>query len=309
MQGYMFGELRQPLVVAYGLGVDSTAVLVGMKARGVRPDLILHADTGGEKLETVAYLPVINEWLRAQGWPEVVVVRYVPQDFKHWPPYYTLEENCLTNGTLPSISFNFRFKSCSQKWKAAPQHKYLTSWAPAVEWWNAGGKVRKVIGYDAGAGDRKRLTYACNGEVEDERYEYWYPLTEWGWDRERCKAEIAAAGLPVPVKSSCYFCAAMHPEEVEALPADKLRGIVRLEARAKPRFVSITGLWGKGTKAKSGSITEYIKTRGRLPVAEIERIQQDTPGELIAYQQGYANRQPVPAFGKFLKTQMEEKVS
>jgi len=199
------------------MGVDSTAVLVEFARRGIRPDLILFADACGEKRETYAYQPVINEYLRLKSFPEVTVVRYVPQNFKNWPPYYTLEQNCLTNGMLPSISFGFQFKSCSQKWKAAPQHKYLQSWAPGVEWWAAGGRVKKVIGYDAGPKDRKRATYACNGELEDDRYEYWYRLVEWGWDRKRCAREIGNEGLPIPPKSSCYFCAAMQPWEVDAL--------------------------------------------------------------------------------------------
>ena len=36
-----------PLVVAYGMGVDSTAMPVGLHQRGIRPDLILSA---GKKL-------------------------------------------------------------------------------------------------------------------------------------------------------------------------------------------------------------------------------------------------------------------
>jgi 3'-phosphoadenosine 5'-phosphosulfate sulfotransferase (PAPS reductase)/FAD synthetase len=52
-----------PLVVAYGLGVDSTAMLVELARRHIQPDLILFADTGGEKPETYAYLPVIQEIL------------------------------------------------------------------------------------------------------------------------------------------------------------------------------------------------------------------------------------------------------
>ncbi len=35
-----------PLVVAYGMGVDSTAMLVGMAARGERPDLVVFAEHG-----------------------------------------------------------------------------------------------------------------------------------------------------------------------------------------------------------------------------------------------------------------------
>ena len=44
------------LVVAYGLGMDSTAMLIEFPPRGIRPDLILFADTGCEKPETYLYL-------------------------------------------------------------------------------------------------------------------------------------------------------------------------------------------------------------------------------------------------------------
>ena len=49
-----------PIVVAHGAGVDSTAMLMGLRDRRVRLDLILFADTGSEKPETTAYLPVIQ---------------------------------------------------------------------------------------------------------------------------------------------------------------------------------------------------------------------------------------------------------
>lgn len=41
-----------PCIVCYGGGVDSTAMLTAMKREGVTPDLILFADTGGEKPST-----------------------------------------------------------------------------------------------------------------------------------------------------------------------------------------------------------------------------------------------------------------
>ena len=47
--------------------------------RGVRPDLILFADVGRDKvLETYLYAPIIREWLRDVGFPEFEVVRYRP---------------------------------------------------------------------------------------------------------------------------------------------------------------------------------------------------------------------------------------
>ena len=76
-----------PLVVAYGLGVDSTAMLVEFAHRGICPDLILFADTGGEKPETYAYLPTIQEFLSQVGFPAVTTVRYQPRR----AAYHTLE--------------------------------------------------------------------------------------------------------------------------------------------------------------------------------------------------------------------------
>jgi len=222
----------QPLIVAYGLGVDSTAALVEMQKRNIRPDAILFADTGDEKQETYDYLPVINAWLQSVGFPQVTVVRYQPKDFKNWPPYATLGENCLTNGTLPSLAFGF--KSCSLKWKVIPQNKWAESWPMALDCWQSGGKVRKMIGYDCSPKDRKRYAHAKG--LEDDRYEYWYPLIEWGLDREACKAVIRAAGLPVPPKSACKFCPATQPEELQQHRKEYLRYIVIMEARAKPRL-------------------------------------------------------------------------
>lgn len=230
--------VRQPVVVANGVGVDSMALFIYMKRTGWRPDLILHADPGSEFPQTYDYIPVMNRALASWGFPTITVVRYVPSNFKHWPPYYTLEENCFTNGTLPSLAFGF--KSCSQKWKVAPQNKYCESWPPAIECWQQGGRVLKLIGYDAGPKDQRRCNHV--GDPQDPRYEYRHPLTELGWDRKRCIAEIEKEGWPVPHKSSCFFCPSIQPKEVEELPANLLRRIVLMEARAKPRLHKIEGL-------------------------------------------------------------------
>ena len=90
-----------PLVVAYGLGVDSTAMLIEFARRRIRPDLILFADTGGEKPETYQYLKVIRPFLTRVDFPDVIVVRYQPQR----TVYRTLEEQCLHTGTLPSLAY------------------------------------------------------------------------------------------------------------------------------------------------------------------------------------------------------------
>ena len=76
----------------------------------VVPDLILFADTGGEKPETYRYMPVIQAYLKKVKFPPVVTVRYEPKI----APYRTLDGQCLHTGTLPSLAYGG--KSCSLKW-------------------------------------------------------------------------------------------------------------------------------------------------------------------------------------------------
>jgi hypothetical protein len=267
-----------PLCVACGLGVDSVALLVGLWRRGIRPALITFADVGNEHPETYAYLPVLNAWLRSVGFPEVTVVR---RPATKAAPYRTLEENCLANATLTSLAFGG--KGCSLKWKTAPQNAYRARWAPARAAWGRGDHCIVAIGYDAGPKDARRSSLA-----NDARYQYWYPLRDWGWDREECKRQIAAAGLAVPRKSACFFCPSTKVEELAALVdehpelADR---IVAIEAAAAPRqaerraqgLSAIEGLWRGGCKGTRGSVarpaamTTFINERraGRaLPVLQ-----------------------------------------
>ncbi len=255
-----------PLVIAYGCGVDSTAMLVGLHARGIRPDLILMADTGGERPETYAYLPLIQAWLAKVGFPPVTVVKYVPKRFKNGF-YDTLEGNCLVNETLPSLAFGR--KSCSLKWKRAPQDKYVAKWLPARETWLRGAKVLKAIGYDNGKADGRRAWKM----TDDAKYNYWYPLRAWGWDRDECKRQIAAAGLPVPAKSACFFCPASKPEEIDELATqhpELAARIVEMERRAAPHLTTVQGLWRTATKKKPGSMTEYL-AKYHLPLIQPAR--------------------------------------
>jgi hypothetical protein len=265
---------RPPVMVADGMGVDSTAMLVGLRRLGVVPDAILHADTGDEHPETVAYRDYRRAWLRSVGFPDLIIVRRAPsKPGKFGLSYRTLGENCLVNHTLPSLAFGR--KACSKKWKIAPQNKWTRQWAPARAAWARGQKVVKLIGYDAGPKDARR----SHNLRSDKRYDFVYPLREWGWDRERAIAEIAAAGVRVPRKSACIYCPASQPYEIAELVRDHPEladYIVRIEDTARPYLRKIEGLWRRSTRTKTGSMSAFIRALRSDP-RRLERALQGLP--------------------------------
>lgn len=230
---------RAPLFVSYGMGVDSTAVLAGLHQRGLRPDLILFADPGGEMPETYAYLEIIQAWCKRVGFPEIEVVRYVPQT----APYTTLEGMCLANDSLPALSYNQH--QCALRFKRDVLNKFLKAWEPGQLAIMQGHKIAKVIGYDDGPRDRVRAAKAIRHQAQmraqivpggkgmrqdgsAELASHWEAahceitplLQEWGLTREDLPALIESVGLPVPPKSSCFFCPARKLTEVLELKRD-----------------------------------------------------------------------------------------
>jgi len=308
------------------VGLDSTALLVEFVNRteagdpDCRPDAILFADTGGEKSWTLDFLPTMNRYLEAHSFPAVTVVRYRVKDFQRryknvpiggwYPPYSSLEENCLSNGTLPSIAFGFQRRSCSQKWKQTPQNEWMKAFPLALSAWTRGERVVKAIGFDASPQDKKRCTYGEDHNKDQKKYEYWYPLVEWSYDRAKCAEIVRAAGLaapgfehaeePVP-KSACFFCPASQPEEILALPKPYLRRIVVMEARAKPRLLKIEGLWCKTSKKRPGSMTQFIIDKGLLPPEEVERLQKEVPQELMDRYAAHNRGEPIISWEQFFQ--------
>jgi len=271
-----------PIIVSYGMGVDSTAMLVAMKTAGIIPAAILFADVGNEHPETYQYRPIIDAWLLKVGFPSITVVRYRPMRFKHGR-YSTLYGNCIRNKTLPGISFGR--KSCSMKWKGQPMDKWVKQNFPNQE-------TQRLIGYDASAKDRKR----CGGvlETEHSNFKWLYPLAFLNWNREQCIEAIAAEGLPVPRKSACFFCGASSMNEVQKLAAEYpnlAKLAIAMEDNALPNLTVIKGLWGrevKGTRnpaaKRPGNWREFIHNSSATVV-----FSQNLPSQLNGNEIGSIN--------------------
>jgi hypothetical protein len=184
--------------------------------------------------------------------------------------YTTLEGNCLTNETLPSLAFGM--KSCSIKWKQVPQDQYLQGAAsgpnarpPHPLWVRtqlAGERIVTLIGYDCGKADRRRSVAL---KERDADFDYVYPLQLIGWDRQSCIAAIVAAlGMGMlPIKSACFFCPASKHWELYWLAAHHpslLERALHMERRA------LTGRHSRFDAVQFGSTwDELVRNADRFP--------------------------------------------
>lgn len=224
-------------IVSFGGGTNSAAMLIGMYQRGIPVDLITFADTGGERPHTCRFIETFNAWLEGHGLPRIVTVFYTNRDGERM----TLEAESLKSHTLPSIAYGF--KKCSLKHKASTQEKYCNHDPRCQAEWAAGRKVHKFIGYDAG--ETRRVQHAAPADALNSKYEFHYPLFEWGWTRDDCKRIIVEAGLPAPGKSSCFFCPSMKKAEIvelwEQYP-DLWERALAIERNAAPTLKTVKGL-------------------------------------------------------------------
>lgn len=195
-------------VVSFGGGTNSAAVIIGMHKKQIPIDLIVFSDTGGEKPHTYQFIETFNDWLESHGYPRITKVQKV---YKGNP--FTLEEFCLKNRKFPSVAYGYG--QCAFEFKIEPFEKYCNNNERCKVIWRRGGKVNRYIGYDAG--EQRRINKNKAKYDADKKYQYHFPLMKWGWDRAKCIAAIKGAGLPLPGKSSCFFCPNIGNDDIQAL--------------------------------------------------------------------------------------------
>lgn len=238
---------RGLIVISYGGGVDSTAMILALLDMGVIPNLIIFADTSAEKPETYSYIRYFSDWLMEHYGIRITICRYQPTT----APYDDLPGELEHNGTLPGAALGPA--SCSIKWKqdailhwmkgvpARGRRPASAGWKPALDAWAAGEKIWKLIGLDAGSKDRKRSHH-----IGDDRHNNVYLLRELGMDRLDSANLILSHGLRLPIKSACWHCNANKPEELRYIHhhhPELFRRALRIETNALPKLKSSEGFW------------------------------------------------------------------
>lgn len=232
------GAEKLPIILSFGAGVDSTAILVEFWKRDIRPDHIVFADTGGERPDIYSHIKRVDAWLKKVDFPPVTVVRKRMKDGS----IGNLEEECIRQKTLPSLAFGR--KKCSLKFKIGPIDAHLKKLKL--------GRCVRVIGYGTGELDRalsglesasKRIaeTIAKSRKKKGNEEFYWFPLIDWKMDREACKKSSSAIGF-CTAKSSCFFCPGMRPKEIIKLRdeyPELMKRALAIENGFKPRSTTI----------------------------------------------------------------------
>ena len=224
------------VVLSYGLGVDSTALLLRWLTEPDSRDfdlnrlLVVTAMTGDEWPRTATLveehiLPLLRQagiryaQVARAGASQADGIRVLDDSCAphclHVAGAYRLSDELTSAGTIPQTGGN---RICSMKFKGFVIDTYLELHAPEA--------TRHAFGYEVGEQGRAdkceqhmggRLVFGFEATEEGRARratEYdtphrvaEFPLIEWGWNREDCQRYIEQiTGVPDWPKSACDFC-------------------------------------------------------------------------------------------------------
>lgn len=226
-------EGATPVVLSYGMGADSTAVLLRWLEDPTSRDfdlddlVVITAMTGDEFAETAVFVEAhVLPRLAAKGVRYVQVARRGPRQADgvvvlddsrspsnlHLRGAWKLSDELRAAGTVPQVAAGRRL--CSVKFKGWPLDTWLASHLN-------GRAFRHVIGFEADETVRAIRDTSYSDEARTSEY----PLIEWGWDRQACQDYIkAVTGLdrdwPKSCCSYCPFARDNHLDRYAAVPED-----------------------------------------------------------------------------------------
>jgi hypothetical protein len=205
--------------VSYGAGVQSTALLVLAAKRQIDFPLFLFANVGAdsEHPDSLDYLErIAKPYAEAHG-IELVELHRIPTKGASAGQVETLYGRLVRPGSR-SLPIPVRMsngapgtRSCTADFKVRVVAKELKRRGATVD-----NPALVALGISTDEIQRAKPGI----DPQERRQERTYPLLDLGLSRTDCKRIITEAGLPVPGKSSCYFCPFHDKEAWRALKRD-----------------------------------------------------------------------------------------
>jgi len=176
-----------PMVVSYGGGIQSTALVVLAMRERWAIDEIVHVDLmGAESPATREYVALFGDWLRREHGRDITIIeRDLYGDMLARPGFTPVPWRGKYERFILS-------RQCTRQYKVAPLQRYLYDRYP-------GERIGLMLGISVDEYHRMRDSSAA-------RIEHVYPLVDRRLTRWQCRDIIERAGLAVPFKSSCWFC-------------------------------------------------------------------------------------------------------
>ena len=156
--------------LSYGGGINSTAMMIMLIDQGIEFEAVF-VDHGGDYPETYKYV----ELLLQKGYPITVLSARVDD--------LNLTDYCKKYRIMPSRQQRW----CTDKFKIKPMYEYFTR------------PCTVFIGFHCDEAQRAQPSRDA-GIINE------FPLIDYSVDQKGCEEIIIKAGLPVPMKSGCYYC-------------------------------------------------------------------------------------------------------
>lgn len=236
--------------LSYGGGVNSTALGLWLIDHGIEAEWV-YADHGADWPETREYVAM----LQAKGYPVTVL-----ETRRNGVPIY---EFCWECYCIPMRMARW----CTDHWKVRPLHAYMQP--PCT--------VYLGISYEERHRADKLAGYVRNGEIKE------FPLVDERINRASCVEIIEAHGLPVPIKSGCYFCPHQRAGQVRLLRTmhkDLFEKALKLERRANYAQM-VRWIWRAVLMGSIGMVTKALETYYLVADKPLDVVAMDNQPDLF----------------------------
>ncbi len=170
-------------ILAYGGGLNSTAMVIDLINKKFPIDYVVFADPGFERPETYDFINNhFLKWMTDHRVKFVTVARYKDGKRQKITDYF-IDQNRVPDQV---------YRDCTIRHKIENIHKFYSRQL----------KTKYVVEYMGIHAEEQRRVRAS--------HESWihkcYPLVEFGIGKKECEDIIRGEGLPIPVKSGCPNC-------------------------------------------------------------------------------------------------------
>lgn len=188
-------------IISYGGGVQSTAMIVlAVQGRITGVDAAVFCNVGDDSEDplTITYVrEVMQPWAAAHNFPVLEIAKTLRDGTVDtlWNRLMKEDSRFLGIPVRMNTTGAPGNRSCTADYKIKVIGKYLKQHGATPA-----NPATVCIGFSTDEIHRANRKKAMPYESPE------YPLLELGLDRGACQTLIADAGLPVPPKSSCFFC-------------------------------------------------------------------------------------------------------